>query len=653
MGWKDQSELVSGTGSVVDAQPKKMTDDEVTNIIAEYNLPAQVIRQIGQGVSFGYGDEFEAGVRSLFSKRDYKDIRDELRTKQQLFESEYPIGSTVAELTGSIALPFGAAKTALGGTGIAQKVAQGLKSQKAGTRIGTGAAVGGAGGAMYGAGTAEEISDIPKDAATMGAVGAVGGAVIPEIVGGVKNITGSLFRNISERVGLGNANQNATRILAKRLKDENLTTQDVKDIFAEYKAMGVNNATLADLGETLKDLGYISYQVPSKSKTATREFLEGRGEDIKFETFRNLSQGAGIDPKKLGVDYLDDLIQANKKRATDAYKGIEDQVISAKPFKQYKGRDILKDSYKKARDIADVEGKEIIPFEKLFDGDTVSLRTMQQIKQGLDEVLASPKATSNFKLTPYGGAVSKLRKEIDTLIKSQSKAYKKADETFATDKQIKDAYEQGIKYDKLDAREMRKQFLNATDAEKESFRVGMMSNIEKKLGNLGTNDLSTKIFKSPAQKAGLRYIFKDQKAFDKFVNSVEKQKNILDTNYQVLGGSQTGKRNIIKEEAEQTAKALDFGINAASGQFIASGVNALKSLVSQAKISPETAEALKKKLYNSGNVESVLKEIDELIQKESLKKAPKGSYYGGVVPSLLFTEEEMPTIEIVGGQYSR
>ena len=34
MGWKDQSELVSGTGSVVDAQPKKMTYDEVTNIIA-------------------------------------------------------------------------------------------------------------------------------------------------------------------------------------------------------------------------------------------------------------------------------------------------------------------------------------------------------------------------------------------------------------------------------------------------------------------------------------------------------------------------------------------------------------------------------------------------------------------------------------------
>lgn len=654
MGWRDNVSIVSGdkfTEPTADAT--KLSDDQVLNIIDEYNIPAQTVRQIAQGASFGFGDEIEAGIRSFFGKRDYKDIRDELRTKQQLFEQDYPLAATGLELAGSIAAPLGVAKTALGQTKVAKQVGDALKSGSAKTRIGTGAAVGGASGAMYGAGTAQEISDIPKDAATMGAVGAVGGAVLPEAIRGIGSVGGSVVRNIGERLGKGDADANATRLLAQRLADEGLDEQGVTRRLNEYKEAGVSDAVIADLGETLKDLGYLSYSIPSKSKTATREFLEGRASDVKQETFANLSQSAGIPTDKLGVNYLDELIATNKQRAKDAYKGIEGEVISTAPFRRYKDRDVMKKAYKEAEKLANAEGESIVPYEQLFDGTTVSIKTLQQIKRGLDAEISGA-GTKDFKLTPYGGSVSALRKEFDSLIKSKNKAYKEADELFATDVKITDAYKMGEKYNTMDVRTLRKNFLNATDAEKKAFRVGMMSNIEKELQKMTTNDLSAKIFKSQKQKEALRYVFPTTESFNKFKDMVKLQQNKLDTGRQVLGGSQTGKRELIKEEAETTQQVLNYGLNVASGQgVIPAALGALRGLVNQARISPATAESLKQKLFQSSNVDDVLKEITELQKKQAMRPAPKTSYYGGVIPSLLATEEEIPVIDIVGGQYPR
>ena len=53
----------------------------------DYSKGAERARQaLGQGLALGFGDEIEAGVRSLGSDESYETIRDRLRAKTKLTE---------------------------------------------------------------------------------------------------------------------------------------------------------------------------------------------------------------------------------------------------------------------------------------------------------------------------------------------------------------------------------------------------------------------------------------------------------------------------------------------------------------------------------------------------------------------------------------
>lgn len=663
MGWKDKVNVVGEGGTVVETAQQPQQD---TESVTDYNKYIQGARQAAQGLTFGTGEEIEAGVRSIFSPRSYKDIRDELRTKQQLFESDNPALAAGLEIGGAVAVPFGGllrganiAGRALKAGDVGTKIQRGLTSEKAATRIGTGAGVGAAGGATYGAGKAEEISDIPEKALEYGTLGAVGGAIVPEAIKVTGKFSGSLFKNVKERFGtpsIDAANANATKVLADKLEKDNLTTDDVRTIFKEYEKLGVDNATLSDLGKNLQDAGFVSYSVPSKGKTETARFLEGRAEELKGETFRNIAQNANINTERLGIDFVNDLASQQKTLARQNYPEAYSKAVPAQPFRKYSDRDLFNKAYKEAQELADIEGIQLPPLSKLYDTDFVETETLHQIKRGLDGIIEQGTDITG-KMTTKAGAVSKVKKEFNDLIKQYNPDYAKAQKEFKDDIDLRNAYDFGSKYLNKDFREIRNRFKDATPAEKQSFRVGMMSAIEKQMQNMKGVDLSAQVFKSDKQREALRFVFDDPKAYKRFKDSVEKQQKLLETNRAVMGGSQTKARDIVTEETKDTMAQIaetaltGRGMLPAAMDFVRSGIGRIQ-------YGPETLEQLQRKLFSKDPkvVEQTLLDIEQMRQRSQqglLSTQRPSALRSGTIPTLLTAEEEMPTIDIVGGQYPR
>ena len=197
----------------------------------KYNMGAESLRSLASGATFGSADEIEAALRTApqqlskelqmgglaaqipttepqkvslsdqmgaglgstigtlpsISASDYKKVRDEIRGRQALFQKEHPVLSTGLEIAGGLAVPLiGAGGAAVkGGTTLAGNLARGAGY-----------------GALYGAGQAKELSDVP--------LGAAQGAATGGIFTGATNVLG---RTIAPKITEA----------AKKLRDQGVT----------------------------------------------------------------------------------------------------------------------------------------------------------------------------------------------------------------------------------------------------------------------------------------------------------------------------------------------------------------------------------------------------------------------------------------------
>ncbi len=156
-------------------------------------------RSIGQGITFGTADEAEGFIRSILGDQTYKQARDQVRKELDQFRTEYPKTAYGSEIASSIAMPMGVA--GLVGKGVAkgatklnepfadlvgQAVTRG--AQKAPKAL-TGKPAQAAGAsALYGAGAAEEMSDVPTSMAIAGTLGAGLQKAAPAVTAGAAEL---------------------------------------------------------------------------------------------------------------------------------------------------------------------------------------------------------------------------------------------------------------------------------------------------------------------------------------------------------------------------------------------------------------------------------------------------------------------------------
>jgi hypothetical protein len=175
------------------------TDGDVKRDFDVMEFAAGLARSIGQGITFGTADEAEGFVRSILGDQTYKQARDQVRKELDQFRSDYPKTAYGSEIASSIAMPLGVAGLAAkgvakGATKLNAPLAEAIRqtvtkgAQKAPKAL-TGKTAKATGiSAAYGAGAADEMSDVPASAAIAGGLGAGLQRAAPAVTAGAAEL---------------------------------------------------------------------------------------------------------------------------------------------------------------------------------------------------------------------------------------------------------------------------------------------------------------------------------------------------------------------------------------------------------------------------------------------------------------------------------
>jgi tryptophan 2,3-dioxygenase len=467
--------------------------------------------------------------------------------------------------------------------------------------VGRGSLTGAGAGAVSGAGTAKELEDVPSNMLSSGILGGAVGGAAPTAI----NLTGKLVRNVVDGLGYSNATKVASRKLADILDKENLTPDDAQAILDEYRRLGLPSPVLADLGENLRNLGFAAYAVPNKGKTATGKFLDERQTQLAERLVKGLEQKSGVNSQgKFGFDYISDLGKSQEKAAKTAYPKAYSIDIPALPFRKYVDRDVFKDAYENALKLNRLETGNVghVPLPELNqirNAQFINTELLHQMKIGLDSVIEKETDNLTGKMTKYGGAVTQVKKEFNNLIKYYNKDYAAANAQFAESAGLQSSYKKGLDYMKIDVKELESKLKKMNPAEKEAFRVGMLSQIKDKLSTFKGTDFTNSVFKSQRQQEALRFAFDSPAKYKEFANQVKAQAELMKTYNRVRGGSKTTETSIAVQDAGMTSDVLPMVQNAATGNMLGLAANVARSGLARAGgLSPESAVRVQNALFN-------------------------------------------------------
>jgi hypothetical protein len=569
-----------------------------------YNPAVEAVRSVGQGATFGMLDELEAALRTgSISNEEYTKLRDQLRGQQKQFGEDFPAVKTPAELAGGFTVPIGIMGKVV--APLAQETralitgGEGLGGQVLRT---TGAGM--ATGALAGYGYAE------KDAGTEAAKGAIFGGVLGGTVPIVIDKAGTIIKNVLNSAGIGDQATAASKMLGSYMQKDNLTPQEAQQALDELRRIGVPNPVIADLGANLKNLAYNAYVVQSKAKGSTEKFLESRLIDQPNDIVKGLVEKAGLAKDVNGYEYLNALAESQALKASQAYPKAYSMDVSTQPFRTYVDRPVFVDAYKEAQKRASVYGTPLPDLDAIRNAQSVPTDILHQIKIGLDRVIDKETDAVTGKVSGYGRDVINVKNEFNDKIKAINPDYAKANAEFADASRIKNSFEMGQKYQQLDPKEAAANIKKMNPDEKEAFRLGMMADINDRVGNFKGGDFSRQIFKSDNQKLLVRYAFDDQSKYNEFSQYVKGLTEQSKTAKKIIGGSPTGERMSSTDQARELAGIAE---SAATGNVFGLMKAAGSSLLSRAKgISSETSEMLQKKLFNADPIEqrAILSELN-------------------------------------------
>lgn len=562
----------------------------------EYSPLAETARAFGQGLTFGTLDELEAAVRTgSISGADYERQRNLLREQQKQFGQDMPLVKTPVELAGGLVMPLGVARQVGKLAPEAQALITGTSTLG---QAGRGVAAGGVTGALSGYGYAE------KDAGTEAGMGAVFGGLIGGTVPIVIDKAGTVIRNVLNASGIGDQTTAASKMLANYLDKDNLTPQEAQAALDELRKLRIPQPVIADLGKNLQDLAYNAYIIQSKAKGKTQEFLENRMIDQPNNIVKGLVEKAGLAKNVNGFEYLTALTESQAQKASLAYPNAYTLDIDARPFREYIDRKVFKKAYDEAVKSADTKGIKLPDLSAIKNAQSVPTEILHKIKIGLDRVIDSETDAVTGKVSGYGRDVINVKNEFNDKMKSLNPDYAKANAEFADASRINKSFEMGQKYQQLDPKEAAANIKKMNSDEKEAFRLGMMADINRRVGEFKSGDFTRQIFKSDNQKMLVRYAFDDQKAYNNFsqyVKGLEKQSKTSKT---VIGGSPSGERLSTQEQAGELGQMAQ---SAATGDLFGMAKAAGSTLLARTKgISGETSEALQQRLFATDPIEQRL-----------------------------------------------
>lgn len=252
-----------------------------------------VARSIGQGVTFGFADEAEAYVRSILGDETYEEAKKATNAELSKFRGENPFLSFGLEIGAAIMTPGGLLKVASKVPSLAKIAQKGMQTTTPITR-------GAAGGALYGAGTAEEMRDIPASMALGAGLGYTGARYAPAITEGAKElIKRGIPLSVGQRLGgtIG-------------MVEEGLSKLPIgAEIIGPTRLKALQRFATATYNEALAPLG-------KKVKSADPRQAAIEAQEIFKKSYDEALEGVDIDfTGRVGTDFIEDI-----ERVIEPYK---------------------------------------------------------------------------------------------------------------------------------------------------------------------------------------------------------------------------------------------------------------------------------------------------------------------------------------------
>ena len=393
-----------------DSEPAKPKETTGVDDVLRFGL--------GQGLALGFGDEIEAGARSLFSDRSYSDIRDDIRQQMDDYREDNPGKALAMELGGG--LLTGGAGLARAGVGAG---ARGAIKQAA--KVGTGT------GAVAGLGTGRGSLEDQLTSTAIGAgAGGVLGAALPAAGTAIKRGIVDPLRKSTGLMSTKATDKAADLKMLQAMEEEGITPQQVQQRLDE----GVDNTMIADVtGEAGRGVARGATVASGKARTIAEDALDARQAESGFAMADDLANSVGAN--KSAADALDEIVTRQKTAAADDYDKaffFDEFDSRGNPVKNpitfdpefigdFANSDGFRQAYAKAQKLASYDDVQLPPLRTMFqdrnkkiqfvdaeDGglvliDKAGARTFAKNAQEAAEILKKRGAENNFQgdLSPY------------------------------------------------------------------------------------------------------------------------------------------------------------------------------------------------------------------------------------------------------------
>ena len=505
----------------------------------------QGLMSVAQGPTFGFADEIAGAVSAPFGpgslKENYLNVRDMFRGAADAQEKENP-------WTTGITRGMAAAPT----VGFGVPVLQGAKVANPGLLMrmaqagGSGAAFGSLAG--LGSSTKNSLQGMAEDTASGGLAGGIFGAAMTPVA----DVAGAGYKAVASRVSDSEAGRYAKQKVAEAFARDRVIPEVgansesaaslVKGRLARFAKLG-EEATVADAGgQNTRALLDVQATLPGHTKQAVETMIHDRqaGRGVRLRS----AAEAGLNPSGLRLtETVDDLVKRRSEAARPLYEKLHEMIVPATPKLQG-----IVDAAEKlgagteARTIATAKQ---VPYTLSEDGTTtMAVRDLDHLKQGLDDLIGSPKHTDQItgRVDKVGGALQTLKQQlVDELDTATKGAYKSARDAWAGPSALIDAANDGRKFLSLDDQGITKAISNMADSEVEAFRLGAYEALRNKLGKQSGQTEILNMWKEPATQERLKSLFGNEREFRLFASSVAKEGR-LKALESVGRGSQTAAR---------------------------------------------------------------------------------------------------------------
>lgn len=506
-----------------------------------------VARAVGQGATFGFGDEL-AALASTTTGQPYQEALQRERAGLARFQSTNPKTAMALELGGSVAPGLAAAPLAVG------KTALGTAGRMAG--------VGAAEGALYGAGVGETADERVNNAAWGAGVGAAASPAIALGGASINRVTGAVRNAVSPS---GASRKDIHRAL---VRDEMTPDQLIAEN-RRLQALKPGEATVADAGgPAMRGLVERAANSASAGRSAVKPFLEERQRRQLQRITNDLQRLTGT--VRTARTAIEDTVTARAQAAAPKYEAAlefdprtDPRLMEAwtRATRSGHGADILA-----SRELRNnIETEYGVPLEQ-----APPMVVMHEWYKELGDRITAAKA--NDKAANRARILKDMQAKVRTELVRANPAYGEALDAWSGPSAYLDAVTAGQKILSMPADEMKALLGGLTAGEREGFRTGAVSALIARMERDGAKLTDyTKFYRSEGMRKKLDALLGDAKTATRWRDLIGIEEGFTEMTVEALGNSATARRMMQQADA-QGLDVFDVLLTAADGTGIQAAV---------------------------------------------------------------------------------